>query len=292
MKRPIMKSRRARGRRQVLRRTKRHTAVGRIFPPVDVRNKNGLNEVLKRIKAGPITIMLVYADWCGHCKDFKPHFDAAARTPDRTVQTVKVNEPMVNDVNNAIKSMNASASPLAVEAYPTVLLLDNKGNQITEINAVKDTESMKKVMTEAGKNAEEVVLNSPKPPSGSAAPTSLNVFSEESQNIVRNVKNQKSLPTDPTMDMIGSLPPVVSTRSQSAEEVAGNIVQPPVSEDDLINTEGVAASQKGGSLYSAMASSAYQLAPAAVLLGMAGVAASTVRRKRSGHKTLRRRVRR
>jgi hypothetical protein len=36
--------------------------------------------------------------------------------------------------------------------------------------------------------------------------------------------------------------------------------------------------QKGGSLYSAMASSAYRLAPAAVLLGLA--AATTMRRHR------------
>lgn len=285
-----MKSRRMR--RQVLRRTKRHTAVGRIFPPVDVRNKSGLNEVLKRIKAGPITIMLVYADWCGHCKDFKPHFDAAARTPDRTVQTVKVSEPMVEEVNSAIKSMNASAAPLSVDAYPTVLLLDNKGNSITEINAVKDTESMKKVMKEAGRNAEEVALSTPKPPAGSAAPPSLNVFAEEAASM--NKRGSRTLPTDPTMNAINSLPPVVSTRSQTAEEVAGNIVQPPGGEEDLINMGGPGGSpQKGGSLYSAMASSAYRLAPAAVLLGLA--AATTMRSgrgkgrgQRRGRKTLRR----
>lgn len=284
-----MKSRRMR--KQVLRRTKRHTAVGRMFPPVDVRNKSGLNEVLKRIKAGPITIMLVYADWCGHCKDFKPHFDAAARTPDRTVQTVKVSEPMVSKVNEAIKSMNASAAPLSVNAYPTVLLLDNMGNSITEINAVKDTESMKKVMKEAGRNAEEVALSNPKPPSGSSAPPSLNVFAEETANMNKGRRaTGRSLPTDPTMNAIESLPPVVSTRSQTAEEVTGNIVQPPGGEDDLINSEGV--SQRGGSLYAAMASSAYRLAPAAVLLGIAGVGAATMRRRRGARKTLRRRGRR
>ena len=291
MKRGIMKSRRAHGRKHVLRRTKRHTAVGRIFPPVDVRNKGALGEVLKRIKAGPITIMMVYADWCGHCKEFKPHFDAAARTPDRTVQTVKVSEPMVSEVNDAIRSMNASAAPLAVEGYPTVLLLDNKGNSITEVNAVKDTAVMKKVMKEAGQNAEEVALSSPKAPSGSAAPPSLNVFAEESANIERK-KSQgaRSLPTDPTMDEMGSLPRVVSTRSENAEDVAGNTVLPPGEEDDLINPGG--AAQKGGSLYAAMASSAYRLAPAAILLGMAGVGAATMRRRRGARKTLRRRGRR
>jgi thiol-disulfide isomerase/thioredoxin len=283
----IMKSRRA-GRKPVYRRrATRHTAVGRIFPPVDVRNKGSLGEVLKRIKAGPITIMLVYADWCGHCKDFKPHFDAAARTPGRTVQSVKVSEPMLGPVNDAIRSMNASAAPLAVDAYPTVMLLDNKGNSITEINAVKDTQTMTKVMKEAGQNVDEVALSNPKPPKNSSAPRTVRTFNSAAANAGMSGKSV-SIPTDPTMDAMESLPPVVSTRSESAEEVAGNIVLPPNNEGDIINpSEGSA--QKGGSLYSAMASSAYKLAPAAVLLGLA--AATTMRRRGRGrkHKTLRRR---
>lgn len=281
-----MKSRRVIRKPVYRRRATRHTSVGRIFPPVDVRNKGSLGEALKRIKAGPITIMLVYADWCGHCKDFKPHFDAASRTPGRTIQSVKVSEPMLGAVNDAIKSMNSSAAPLPVEAYPTVVLLDNKGNSITEINAVKDTQTMTKVMKEAGQNVDEVALSNPKPPKGSSAPRTIRTFNSAAANAGMSGKTM-SIPTDPTMNAMESLPPVVSTRSESAEEVAGNIVQPPGSEEDMINA-GVGA-QKGGSLYSAMASSAYKLAPAAVLLGLA---AATMRRRHGRarkHKTLRRR---
>jgi thiol-disulfide isomerase/thioredoxin len=267
-----IKSRRA-GRKPIYRRrATRHTSVGRIFPPVDVRNKGSIGEVLKRIKAGPITIMLVYADWCGHCKDFKPHFDAAARTPGRSIQAVKVSEPMLEEMNNAIKSMNASAAPLAVDAYPTVMLLDNKGNSITEINAVKDTQTMTKVMKEAGQNADNISLNNPKPPKGSSAPMTIRTFNSAAA----NAGLSGSIRTDPTMNAMESLPPVISTRSETAEEVAANIVQPPGSEEDMINAS--SGLQKGGSLYSAMASSAYRLAPAAVLLGLA--AATTMRRHR------------
>lgn len=269
-----MKSRRA-GRKQIYRRrATRHTTVGRIFPPVDVRNKGSLGEVLKRIKAGPITIMLVYADWCGHCKDFKPHFDSAARTSGRTIQAVKVSEPMLGQVNDAIQSMNASAPPLSVDAYPTVMLLDNKGNSITEVNAVKDTAVMAKVMKEAGKNADEVALNDPKPPKGSSAPRTVSTFNSAAA----NAGLSGSVSSDPTENAIESLPPVVSTRSETAENVAANLVQPPGSEEDIINARvGISGAQKGGSLYSALASSAYRMAPAAVLLGLA--AATTMRRR-------------
>ena len=270
-----MRSRRA-GRKPIYgRKATRHTTVGRIFPPVDVRNKGSLGEVLKRIRAGPITIMLVYADWCGHCKDFKPHFDNAARTPGRSIQAVKVSEPMLSQVNDAIQSMNASAPPLAVDAYPTVMLLDNKGNSITEVNAVKDTSVMQKVMKEAGKNADEVALSNPKPPKGSSAPRTIRTFNSAAASAGLSGSVNSNL----TMNAIESLPPIVSTRSETAEEVAANLVQPPGSEEDMINDRvGMSGAQKGGSLYSALASSAYRMAPAAVLLGLA--AATTMRRRR------------
>jgi thiol-disulfide isomerase/thioredoxin len=273
----IMKSRRA-GRKPVYRRrATRHTAVGRIFPPVDVRNKGSLGEVLKRIKAGPITIMLVYADWCGHCKDFKPHFDAASRTPGRTVQSVKVSEPMLGPVNDAIQSMNSSAPPLSVDAYPTVVLLDNKGNSITEINAVKDTQAITKVMKQAGQNADSVALSNPKPPRSSTAPRTIRTFNSAAADAGLSTK-PVSLLTDPTLDAMESLPPIVSTRSESAEEVAGNIVQPPGSEEDIINPNSPV--QRGGSLYSTISKTVYKLAPTSVLLS---------RRKSKGRrKTVRR----
>jgi thiol-disulfide isomerase/thioredoxin len=281
----IIKSRRA-GRKPVYRRrATRHTAVGRIFPPVDVRNKGSLGEVLKRIRAGPITIMLVYADWCGHCKHFKPHFDAASRSPNRTVQAVEVSDKAFPAVNAAIQGMNGNASGLPVEAYPTVLLLDNKGNRITEINAVNDTKVMKGVMEQAGENAESVALSSPKPPRNSTAPRTLNTFNSAAVKSTSAASSGRaSLPTNPDMDEITSLPAVVSTRSESAEEAASQLIQPPSNEEDIITSvEG----QRGGSLYSALASSAYKLAPAAILLGLA---ATTMRRHRrgKGRKSLRR----
>ena len=279
-----MKSRRA-GRKPVYhRRATRHTTVGRIFPPVDVRNKGSLGEVLKRIRAGPITIMLVYADWCGHCKDFKPHFDSAARTPGRSIQAVKVSEPMLGSVNDAIQGMNSSAKPVSVDAYPTVVLLDNKGNSITEVNAVKDTAVMAKVMKEAGKNADEVALNDPKPPKGSSAPRTISTFNSAAA----NAGPSGSVNSDPIENAIESLPPVVSTRSEDPGTVAANLVQPPESEEDMINGRaGISGAQKGGSLYSALASSAYRMAPAAVLLGLA--AATTMRRRgKARRKTSRR----
>ena len=38
---------------------------------VDVRSKKDIPEFEKILSKGPITIVLIYADWCGHCTNFK-----------------------------------------------------------------------------------------------------------------------------------------------------------------------------------------------------------------------------
>ena len=212
---------------------KRQTAVGRIFSPIDVRNKNQIPEMLKRILAGNITIVLIYADWCGHCTDFKPHFDAASKSPNRTAQVVSVKDSMVDEMNSAINSMNSQAKPLDVKGYPSLILVDNRGNKISEVNAVKDTETMTKLVDSAGKleaQSKSARRNSVVP-SNSVAPSAINnandlmnpTGNKSRKNSTKQLSNQKFL----------SLPPVIRVNTQSAEQAVGSIVSPPQFNDDI-----------------------------------------------------------
>jgi len=125
-----------------------------------VRSNKQLKEFERRIKQGGITIVLVWAPWCGHCHNFMPHFDAAAKSPNRSVQAVKVEETMLPAVNAVLtKNINKSAKPLNVEGYPSLLVVDRNGNAVTAIEAVKNTEVMTNVMNNAGPLAEEAGIN-------------------------------------------------------------------------------------------------------------------------------------
>lgn len=127
----------------------RFSTAGKVFPPLDVRKPSQLKEFERRLKKGPLTIIMVYADWCGHCHTMMPHFDAASKSPSRSIQSVKVNEEMLNSVNNHInKNVNKSAKPLEVEGYPSIILVDNKGDKVTDIEPVRDTNTMTKVMSQ------------------------------------------------------------------------------------------------------------------------------------------------
>jgi thiol-disulfide isomerase/thioredoxin len=130
---------------------------------VDVRSNDSIGKFMKLIRKGKLTIILVYADWCGHCHHFMPHFDAAAKNPNRSIQAAKVNETMLPQVNEALARNNHAVEPINVEGYPSVILVNNKGEKVTDVEPVKNTDTMTKVMNESGKLAEEVQLGAEEP---------------------------------------------------------------------------------------------------------------------------------
>ena len=138
------------------------SSATKMFPPIDIHSKEDIAKAIKQIMKGPVTILLVYADWCGHCHDLMPHWDAAANSPNRTVPSMKLNEKNTESFNSALQSLNQNQSSVHVSAYPTVLVLDNRGNKITDVQGKKDTESLTQLMNRSGPLAEQAGLSQPK----------------------------------------------------------------------------------------------------------------------------------
>jgi thiol-disulfide isomerase/thioredoxin len=238
--------------------------------------------------------VLVYADWCGHCKDFKPIFENAEKSPNRTAQTVKVNDVMFPQVTDIIKNkMNMNAKPMSVEGYPSVILVDKKGNMIQNVAAVKDQGTMNSLMEKAGTLAREsedpianVSMNNTRSKSKSGANASM--IEGKPLPSLRVSKNSIA-PSAGVVSVsanveksIGSLRNASARAASLEEEEEQDItgvppsVQPPTvgeMENDIItnssNSQEVARRQGGGGLLAALGSSAYRLAPAGVLLALA-----------------------
>ena len=277
---------------------RRQSTMGSILPPFDVRSKGQIGELMKRITKGPLTIMLVYADWCGHCHHFMPHFDKAAKNSNRSIQAVKVNEPILSAVNDALKRNNHAAKSIDVDGYPSVMLIGKKGNEVTKIEPVKSTDAMMKIMNQSAALANEAGLTS-----------NDNVPLEESEmntsirpNNVRSLPKVASLNASETPDFIAnddmdmgekegvSLSQSIkktSNNRMNMEENGPSLAIPPNMNDDH-EMENNTSVKKGGSLYAAMSQSAYTLAaPAALLATAALMMRRNTRSKRSSKRSKR-----
>jgi hypothetical protein len=91
-----------------------------------------------------------------------PHFDAAAKSQNRSIQAVKVEEKMLPAVNQILTTnINKSAKPLNVEGFPSIIVVDKQGNKVTDIEPVRNTKSMTSLMDNAGPLAINAGLNTP-----------------------------------------------------------------------------------------------------------------------------------
>jgi thiol-disulfide isomerase/thioredoxin len=116
-----------------------------------VKTAKDLLPLKKLLQKKPLTIILVYATWCPHCHTMMPHFDEAAKSPKNTVSAVKINETMLDSVNNFVKkNVNRNAEPIKVEGYPSVILVNKNAEKVADLEAVRNTDAMKKVMEESG----------------------------------------------------------------------------------------------------------------------------------------------
>ena len=86
---------------------------------IDVRSDETLQKYNDLVKKVP-SVVLFYADWCGHCKNFKPEWEKFEKLAQKQHQgndfmIARVSEPFVNKVDGHS----------SVRGYPTIYHLIN-----------------------------------------------------------------------------------------------------------------------------------------------------------------------
>jgi len=219
----------------------RHSTTGTLYPPLDVRTPNAVQDIIKRITKGPITVVLIYADWCGHCHTLMPHFKAASKLPQRNAQVISIRDDMLPRYNKAINSFNRSAPELNVEGYPSVVLVSSDGTKLSEIASTK--EALNSAMVNAGPVAVEAGLADPMsivsttnrhiPSPRTESPEEIvnNVVKNEIVSPSRNsVNGNRNSVENVTMEEIGMEPTGLATQKPSFEHLPN---------DQIIDSENI-----------------------------------------------------
>ena len=134
---------------------KRQTTVGRLNP--DVRSKKDIAAFEGLLGRGPLTIVLVYADWCGHCQTFKQNmWNEVSQMPEKTVNTASVHYDMVE---------NTSLKNAKIDGYPSLLLVGTDKKPATfkteegATNAMPAPESVEELKSMVNTPVSEPVSN-------------------------------------------------------------------------------------------------------------------------------------
>lgn len=254
---------------------------------IDVRKLEDVAKLVEHIKNNVVTLLLVYADWCGHCKTFKKDmWDKLASLKGRKVAIAQLNETQL---------ANSPLSGLKIDGYPTVSLIgkDMKPATIRDptsgesTNALPNTRDMTAMTQLVTANPKQVMADnsmSQEEEPQSARPTaeSAKALEKAGNEALDNMNNGRSnIPKDATATVPN--PPNVE------DDVVATMTPPTMNENATPNNNKSKTPKVGGSLYASLVEATRQIAAPVIL---ATAAATLTRRARGkGTKKLRGRAR-
>ncbi len=106
--------------------TTRKRTQARKAPTLDIKSSSDVKKALGIMKKHPLTIVLVFANWCPHCHTFMHRWNKLKGIPNRTSPMIAVEQQFSNDLLSNMSDENGK--PPQIQGYPTLLASTNKGN--------------------------------------------------------------------------------------------------------------------------------------------------------------------
>jgi thiol-disulfide isomerase/thioredoxin len=126
---------------------------------IDVRSTSQIPALESILKSGPVALVLVYADWCGHCVKYKPMWESLAATPGRVANMAAVREDVFQQIPSIAKAK--------IQGYPSVIKVSPNGN-IENFKTPGSNETTNAIdskdMRDEGKMRNMITANAPNTP--------------------------------------------------------------------------------------------------------------------------------
>ena len=233
----------------------RNTKIGEI----DVRSDKDIPGFEQLIMTGPLTLVYVHADFCGHCKNFSENVWSKVPKSNMPINAASVHYDMLD---------KTSLKNAKIEGYPSLLLV-GKNKQPAEFKDEAGT--VTNAMTEPPKTPQELeqLLSTQVPNTvknvNSVAKSVVNTMSR-----VNSIQPSVQMPNTPAPELMTSGEKRNVFKPVSVEALEG----PPDTLTDLVETQKSATQppkQLGGSLMGSLLEISREGAPAALLMASAAV---------------------
>ena len=262
------------------------------YDKVDVRGATDVPKLLELLKKNKIVVILIYADWCGHCQVFKKEvWEPVSAMGNRKVPIAAINADALK------KTPFANAK---IDGYPSVTvsgqdsrLAEFRGETGEPTNALpnaRDLDAMRRMVTtdpelvfnNMGASGPAVAESGPLELEAAPSPPSLEE-DEEPRSVQPTPAAEENLNAagEAAVNNLSSEPLAPPNNGANAS-LSKVVTNPPDAEDDLasdaapldslgltVQPSGPMVAQEGGSLYYALLQAAREVAPAALLAGTA-----------------------
>jgi len=171
---------------------------------IDVRSKNMIGNFEQLLGGGPLTLVLIYADWCGACHRFRDEvWSPLTQLKNATMNRAAIREDMI---------ANTSLANVERKFYPTLLLVgkDKKTATFVDENGAATPAMPRKPTLDEDKESLTALVNSPTPLLPATAATAVSEAVQEEMNLEESMSKQATL-NQPAY----SIQPVESVKRQS-----------------------------------------------------------------------------
>ena len=119
-----------------------------VHETIDVNTEADLDKLSVLLKKHDVVVVLIHADWCGHCQTFKPLWEKYKKTPGRKVPMASVNEKVL---------AKTPFKDAKIDGFPSTLVYSGKdgsfgsfknesGEETNSIPNIRDKEVMTKIL--------------------------------------------------------------------------------------------------------------------------------------------------
>lgn len=163
---------------------------------VSVRSPDHVKSLEQLVKVGPVTFVLVHADWCGPCQSYKPVWSELERSPGRKANMAMIHHDMVEHAP-ILKKAKIPGFPTVLKVYPDGKIEEYKQNsqKTNAVPNIRDKETMLSelrsipVATQENSSRKSMIM---KPVTKTLGPSRQITISP--QQLARNARSLKSTP--------------------------------------------------------------------------------------------------